>query len=98
MLSTTNISLSAAQIDQYSRTIDGSYLIIKRLDCSKTDRNLVFLVEEIESKKLNVLKYYNPDEIKSFYKEAQTNMDLIQSPKVQRAIKIVTERDDMNPF
>jgi len=62
--------------------LDGSYLIERRLDCSSTDSKMVFLVREIESMVLFVLKFYKLDEGDSFVEEARANTHLQTSSMV----------------
>ena len=81
-MSACSVPLNPILTKQYSRVIDGSYLIIERLGCSSTDVKMVFLVEEIERKRRCVLKFFTPDEMESFSEEAQANMRLLHNSSV----------------
>lgn len=59
---------------------------------------MVFLVEEIESKKHVVLKFYRSCDIACFKEEVDANLLLLTSLKVQKALKAVVERENMTPF
>jgi len=59
---------------------------------------MVFLVEEIESSRQYVLKFYRHDEDKSFQAELNANITLLKSPYTQKAIKFVIENENQTPF
>jgi len=45
-----------------------------------------------------VLKFYTPSEYEDFKNEVDANTNLLPCDKVQRAVKVVTERENMTPF
>jgi len=54
---------------------------------------MVFLVKELESERVYVLKFYRPEEIKSYKEEFDANFNLLQNFRVMKAVKAVTERE-----
>jgi len=59
---------------------------------------MVFLVEQIESRKQKVLKFFTDAELANFRTEIVQNMKLQTSPQVVRAEKVVVTNGHMSPF
>lgn len=78
-----------------SHIIDDSYRIIKRLDANECNEKIVFLVEEISSTTLQVLKLFLPKETKEFFKEVERNSMLFDSPMLIRCTGCVQAREGM---
>ena len=79
--------------------VDELYVIRERLGAKKdVPRNMVFLVEEISTRNLKVIKIYTEDEIKTFLRESENNSFLNSHPYLVLAERIVYIKQSMEPL